>query len=50
MPPNFRANPDNHGRFQYTANGRRKYLNAPGAVQERRRRREGNQGADQGAG
>lgn len=47
MPPNFRANPDNHGRFQYTATGRRKYLNAPGAAQERRRRREGNQVADQ---
>ena len=50
MPVNFRANPDNHGRFQYTATGRRKYLNGPGAVQERRRRREGNQGADQQGG
>lgn len=42
MPANFRANPDNHGRFQYTATGRRKYLNGPEAVQERRRRLEGN--------
>ncbi|EED24275.1 hypothetical protein TSTA_076430 [Talaromyces stipitatus ATCC 10500] len=40
MPANFRANPDNHGRFQYTATGRRRYLNGPEAVQERRRRRE----------
>lgn len=35
MPSNFRANPNNHGRFRYHANGTREYLNAPS---NRRRR------------
>lgn len=29
VPTGFKANPDNHGRFEYTADGRRVYLNGP---------------------
>jgi hypothetical protein len=36
MPPDFRANPNNHGRFKYHRDGTREYLNAP---KNRRKRR-----------
>lgn len=51
MSTEFHPNPDNHGRFEYSATNGWRYLNAPGAAEkrreERRRRQEGNRGANQ---